>query len=417
MTVSKRQVGSRYSIRRLYLDHLADLHHEVGAERGQQVEEFMVLCKRHAWVLKIGCRDEDLPKNLLSAFSLRGLACWLSGAGKAYLFSDAMQLRELASARYFMSSTEGAFAQELRMFLDHQERDEFIVDTPRCKMVLGGPTLIMGILNVTPDSFFDGGKYTAQEQALAHGVKMVEEGADIIDIGGESTRPKGIYGEGAEPVSAEEEMARVLPIIQALSSVIDVPISIDTYKAAVAEAAIQAGAAMVNDVSGLSFDPKMAEVVAYHQVPLVVMHLKGTPQDMQQSPSYENLMDEVYLYLQAQVQTALQAGLPRELIIVDPGIGFGKRLSDNYELLRRLPELRGLGCPVLIGPSRKSFVGKPLNLPPEQRFEGTAAAAAVAAMKGAHILRVHDVAKIRRVAQITDLITGRIEPALSGITP
>jgi dihydropteroate synthase len=247
------------------------------------------------------------------------------------------------------------------------------------------------------------------------GIKMVEDGADIIDVGGESTRPKGVYGNGAQPVSAEEEMARVLPVIRALSSVIDVPISIDTYKAPVAEAAIQAGAAMVNDISGLSFDPKMAEVVARHKVPLVIMHLKGTPQDMQQNPSYENLMEEIYSYLQTQVQAAKEAGIPHELIIIDPGIGFGKRLRDNYEIVRRLPELRGLGCPLLLGPSRKSFVGKLLNLPPEQRFEGTAAASASAAMKGAHILRVHDVAKIKRVAQITDLITGRLEPAMLGV--
>ncbi len=406
---------ARYSIRRLFFDHSADMQAEIDAQRGQQLEEFTACCRRHAWVIKIICREEDLPKPLLSAFSLRHIPCWLAGPGTAYLFSDIVQLRELASSRHFLSSFEAAFAQELRVFLDHQERDEFIIDSPRCKMILGGPTMIMGILNVTPDSFFDGGKYTAQEQALAHGIKMAEDGADIIDVGGESTRPKGVYGEGAQPVSAEEEMARVLPIIQALSSVIDVPISIDTYKAGVAEAALQAGAAMVNDISGLRFDAKMAEVVARHKAPLVLMHSKGTPQDMQQNPAYENLMDEVYLHLQAQLQAALQAGIARELIIIDPGIGFGKRLKDNYEILRRLSELRGLGCPLLVGPSRKAFVGKLLNLPPEQRFEGTAAASASAIMKGAHIVRVHDVAKIRRVAQITDLITGRLEPAMLGV--
>ena len=361
---------ARYSIRRLFLDHAADIQAEIGALRGQSSEEFAARCRRHTWILKAVCREEDLPKPLLSAFSLR------HSPGTAYLFSDAVQLRELAGSRHFISSAEAAFAQELRVFLDNQERDEFIIESPRCKMILGGPTLVMGILNVTPDSFFDGGKYTAQEQALAHGIKMAEDGADIIDIGGESTRPKGVYGEGAQPVSAEEEMARVLPIIQALSSVIDVPLSIDTYKSSVAEAALQAGAALVNDISGLRFDAKMAEVVARHRAPLVLMHSKGTPQDMQQNPAYENLMDELYTHLQAQLQAAQQAGIPRELLIIDPGIGFGKRLQDNYEILRRLPELRGLGCPLLVGPSRKAFVGKLLNLPPEQRFEGTAAAAA-----------------------------------------
>ncbi len=410
----KNQLKARYSLRRLFLEHPADLQAEIGAQRGPFVEEFAARCRRHSWTIKILCQDEELPKNLLSAFSLRGLACWLSGPGKAYLFSDAAQLRALAGGRHFISSTEAAFAQELRVFLDHQERDEFILDTPRCKMILGGPALIMGILNVTPDSFFDGGKYTAHEQAIAQGLKLAEEGADIIDIGGESTRPKGAYGEGAQPVPAEEELARVLPVIQALSSLIDVPISIDTYKAHVAEAALQAGAGMVNDISGLLFDPKMAEVVARHHAPLVLMHLKGTPQNMQQNPAYENLMDEIYLHLHRQMQVALQAGIPRELIIIDPGIGFGKSLQNNYEILRRLPELRGLGSALLVGPSRKSFLGKLLNLPPEQRFEGTAAASAVAAMKGAHILRVHDVAKIKRVVQITDLINGRLESAMPG---
>lgn len=408
---------NRYLIRRLILDNAADLQAEIGAQRGRQMEEFAAFCREHAWVLKVSCREEDLPQNLISSFSMRRIPCWLAGPGSIYLFSNPVLLRELARARHFITSAEAAFAQDLRVFLDNQEREEFIIDTPRCKMILGGRTLIMGILNVTPDSFFDGGKYTAQEQALAYGIKMVEEGADLIDVGGESTRPKGVYGEGAQPVSAEEEMARVLPIIQALSSVIEAPISIDTYKAEVAEAALRAGASMINDISGLRFDPKMAEVAAHYQAPLVLMHSKGTPQTMQQDPAYENLMDEIYRHLQGQMQIALQAGVPRELIIIDPGMGFGKRLRDNYEILRRLPELRGLGCPLLAGPSRKAFVGKTLNLPPEQRFEGTAAASALAAMKGVHILRVHDVAKIRRVAQIADLIAGKIDPAMVGASP
>lgn len=400
---------ARYSLRRLHLPHPQDLIAELGVQRGALFEEFSQRTSRHPWIVKILCREEEFPKNLLSAFSLRGLSCWLAGPTSAYLFSDHAQLRALVNGRSFITSSEAVFMQELRAFLDHYEREEFVIDSATCKIILGGATAIMGVLNCTPDSFFDGGKFFDKEKAIAHGLRLAEEGANFIDVGGESTRPKGVYGEGAEPVAEQEELERVLPVIEALSQRLDIPLSIDTYKANVAEAAIRAGAAIVNDVSGLLFDARMVEIVARHQAPVVLMHLKGTPRDMQDAPVYANLLDEIYQHLEKQIQLAQQAGIPRAHVIVDPGLGFGKRLHDNYTIMRRLQELRGLGCPILVGPSRKAFVGKLQNLPPESRLEGTAAAVASAALSGAQIVRVHDVAEMRRVVQIADAISGRAE--------
>jgi dihydropteroate synthase len=265
----------------------------------------------------------------------------------------------------------------------------------------------MGVLNCTPDSFYDGGRYFSHEAAVAHGLRLVEQGADIIDVGGESTRPKGVYGEGAAPVSVEEEKQRVLPVIAALAKQIQIPLSIDTYKAQVAEAAVEAGASLVNDISGFQFDAQMPATVARLGVPVVIMHTKGAPANMQANPTYENLLDELQLYFERQIESARRAGIAENRMIIDPGLGFGKRLADNYEIIRRLRELRGLGCPILVGPSRKSFIGKPLDLPPEQRLEGTAAAVAAAVMNGAHLVRVHDVMEMRRAVAIADLIAGR----------
>lgn len=400
---------ARYSIRRLHLDHPQDLVAELGVQRGALFEEFSNRNSRHPWVLKIHSLEEEFPKNLLSAFSLRGLSCWLAGPKSAYLFSDHAQLRALVNGRNFIASSEALFMQELRTFLEHYEREEFVIDSATCNIILGGATALMGVLNCTPDSFFDGGNFFDKEKAIAHGMRLAEEGANFIDVGGESTRPKGVYGEGAQTVSEQEELDRVLPVIEVLSRNLDIPISIDTYKANVAEAAIRAGAAIVNDISGLLFDPRMASIVAQYRVPLVLMHIKGTPQDMQENPVYTNLCDEIYQHLEKQMHVALQAGIPRSHVIIDPGLGFGKRLHDNFTLMRRLSELRGLGCPILVGPSRKAFVGKILNLPPEERLEGTAAAVAFAAKNGAHIVRVHDVAAMRRVVMVADLIAGRAE--------
>ena len=262
------------------------------------------------------------------------------------------------------------------------------------------PTLIMGILNVTTDSFSDGGLFFDRGIAINHALEMEAAGADIIDIGGESTRP------GAEPVLLEDELNRVIPVIEAIRSASDVCVSIDTYKADVAEKAIKAGANIVNDISGLQFDASMVDVVKNNNVPVVIMHIKGTPREMQKDPHYDDLMQEVVAYFQERVEFCRQHGIKKENIILDPGIGFGKRSQDNFELLRELKQIADLGYPVLSGPSRKSFIGLTLDLPVEERVEGTAAAVTASILNGAKIVRVHDVQEMKRVVTIADNIRG-----------
>ncbi len=281
----------------------------------------------------------------------------------------------------------------------------------------GSRTYIMGILNITPDSFSGDGLLTQHdvvESALARAQRFVAEGADILDIGGESTRP------GARPIDAAEEMARVVPVIRALAAALpNTLLSIDTSKAAVAEAALRAGAGMVNDVWGLRADPRMAEVVARHRVPVVLMHNRSTPQHAETRDrlggryvgvAYNDLLADVRAELLESVALAHAAGIPDEHIILDPGIGFGKTVAQNLTLVNRLNEIRALGYPVLLGVSRKSFIGYTLNLPPDQRLEGTAAAVAVGIVRGADIVRVHDVGFMARVARMTDAIV-RPQPA------
>lgn len=259
-------------------------------------------------------------------------------------------------------------------------------------------TQIMGVLNVTPDSFFDGGWYLDPGRAIECAYQMVEAGADLIDIGGESTRP------GSEPVSAEEELRRILPSIRVLVDKLQIPISVDTYKADVAAAVLAEGVDLINDISGLSFDPRMASVVAGAGAGLVLTHIRGTPRTMQLDPTYADLVGEIRGYLHERISRAEAHGVHPEAIAVDPGIGFGKRVEHNLCLLNRLPEFHVLGKPLLIGPSRKSFIGTILDLPVEERLEGTAAAVAIAVWQGAHIVRVHDVQAMVRVARMADAI-------------
>ena len=254
----------------------------------------------------------------------------------------------------------------------------------------------MGILNVTPDSFSDGGKFFSAEKAVDHALAMADEGADFIDVGGESTRP------GSEPLPLDEELRRVVPVIEKLSKKISLPISIDTYKSSVAEAALSVGATLVNDVSGLTFDGAMVQTIARHRASVVIMHIKGTPRTMQQNPQYENVVTEVATFLATQAQKAHTAGI--EQIIVDPGIGFGKTLQHNLQLMRNLHEIANLGFPLLVGPSRKSFIGTILDLPTDERLEGTAAAVTTCILNGAHIVRVHDVKEMKRVAKVADAL-------------
>jgi dihydropteroate synthase len=268
---------------------------------------------------------------------------------------------------------------------------------------LAARTYVMGVLNVTPDSFSDGGVYRDPDRAVQHGLAMVEEGADFIDVGGESTRPRGArYGDGAKPVSAEEEADRVLPVIRELVRQTDIPISIDTYKATVARAALAAGARIVNDISGFTLDPAMPAVVADAGASAVVMHMRGTPQTMQGDTHYDDLFGEILNFLQRSLQVGRAAGITQ--LIVDPGIGFGKTNADNLRLLAGADRFRELGVPVIVGPSRKGFIGDILGTAVDDRLEGTLAASVVSAGRGANILRVHDVRAVKRALLIADAI-------------
>ncbi len=259
-------------------------------------------------------------------------------------------------------------------------------------------THIMGVLNVTPDSFSDGGQFFEPAKAIEHGLDMAKQGADIIDVGGESTRPF------SDSISSSQEMDRVLPVVEALVREIDIPVSIDTCKAEVAQEALRAGASMINDISALRFDSRMAGIAAKGGVPVILMHMKGTPADMQSNPVYEDLIAEVMDFLREAINRALDSGIRKDLIAVDPGIGFGKTFDDNLKLIRDLSRFRSLGCPVLLGPSNKAFIGHILDKEPHERDTGTMAAVAAGIMNGANIVRVHHVEKAVETVKIIDAI-------------
>jgi dihydropteroate synthase len=282
-------------------------------------------------------------------------------------------------------------------------RRKFRLRLPSRALVLGERTLVMGVLNVTPDSFSDGGLFLDPEAAVARASAMEAAGADIIDIGGESTRP------GSNGISADEELRRVLPVIERLRGKIGIPISVDTSKAQVAEAAAAAGAEIVNDVTALRNDPRIAEVARRRKLPLILMHMRGEPATMQKKPFARDVLRDVTQGLRQAVAIALRAGVAKPQMILDPGIGFGKSYEQNCELLARLPELARLGFPILVGTSRKSFIGGALKrewrtLPGNERIWGTAATVAASILQGAHIVRVHDVAEMAQVAQVSDAI-------------
>ena len=284
-------------------------------------------------------------------------------------------------------------AQELEWVLKGLDRSRrpLVIAGKGWQLDCGKKTLVMGILNVTPDSFSDGGRWTDPDAAVARAQEMVEQGADLIDVGGESTRP------GHVPISAEEEIARVEPVIRRLKATVDVPISIDTYKPEVARRALAAGADLINDIWGFRRHPEMAKVAAEAGVPVVLQH--NRPPEL---ADYEDVMGEIIQELRRSIDVARQAGVKDEQIILDPGIGFGKRLEHNLEVMRRLHELVALGYPVLVGTSRKSLIGQTLQLPVHDRLEGTAATVAMAIAKGCHIVRVHDVKEMGRVSRMMD---------------
>jgi dihydropteroate synthase len=288
-------------------------------------------------------------------------------------------------------------AAEIEEVLNNYDRRDFVLRLPKNKLSLDR-TLVMGVLNVTPDSFSDGGKFLDADVAVDRGEEMAKQGADIIDVGGESTRPF------SDSVTPGEELKRVRPVVEELVQRIDVPISIDTRRPSVAKEIVEMGAQMVNDVSGLR-DEEMISTVAELDVPVVIMHMLGSPKTMQEKPEYRDVMGEIIAYLRSQVDIALKGGIQREKIIVDPGIGFGKTIEHNLEIIRRLGELRSLGQPICVGASRKSFIGKILHLDETQRLEGSLAALVSSIMNGANIVRVHDVEESVRAARIADRVS------------
>lgn len=282
----------------------------------------------------------------------------------------------------------------------------FTLEFDRFRLELGSKTCIMGILNATPDSFSDGGRFNTFETAVSQGIKLVKDGAHILDIGGESSRPF------AAPVSEQEELDRVIPVIETLSKKIDVPISIDTVKSAVAREALNSGASIINDISAFEKDPAMADLAASRGVPVVLMHMRGTPETMQVDPDYDDLMLEITAYLESRAAFAMGKGIKKNKIILDPGIGFGKTVEHNLVLINHLDKITALGFPVLMGPSRKSFIQNILSRtektqvgPDHVKTEnGTLAAVAASVMRGAHIVRVHDVEKVNSFTRIIDSI-------------
>jgi len=363
----------------------------------------MALARGEILALKL----EHLPGQVAKALrekmsSLGAYAAWEEKEGESsdhsiILFGGPSQFDTLKHETASLPPPLPSIASIIQKTIKNYERDSFTISYPGGKLSLEDRTAIMGVLNVTPDSFSDGGKFFAPHDAIRHAEEMIAAGADIIDVGGESTRP------GADSVSTDEELRRIIPVIKRLAEN-NALISVDTYKAPVAEAALAAGARMINDISGLRADPEMPRLVAESGVPLVIMHIQGSPKDMQKSPHYDDLMSEITLFLREGIEMAVEAGVDEEKIIIDPGIGFGKTVEHNLEILERLWELASLGRPILIGTSRKSFIGKVLGLPLEERLWGTAATVALSIANGARIVRVHDVEQMRQVTRMSDAV-------------
>jgi dihydropteroate synthase len=294
--------------------------------------------------------------------------------------------------------TLNPLGQSVKQTLKNISKTQYTIRCRKRTLTLGKRTLLMGVLNVTPDSFSDGGLFFDKDKAIFHGLRLVEEGADIIDIGGESTKPD------SKPLELEEELRRVIPVIKSISAEVDVPISIDTYKSTVAQRAIEAGAEIINDISGLNFDPSLAKVASKEDTPLVLMHIRGTPETMQKNVHYDSLFSEILQYLKDSIQRAESAGLDPRQIIVDPGIGFGKTVEDNLLIIKNLNEFRILGKPILLGTSRKSFIGKILNAEVGERLEGTLSSITVGVLNGANIIRCHDALQAKRAIAVADAI-------------
>lgn len=392
----------RFKLRSLYIDDAASAKRAVERTLADEAGVAKMKDKARSYVLKAeGLKAPGaniLKQEMLSlggdAAVARGVVNCSTPLSDVVIMGTRKQIKRLVPKLKPQPFGLKALASEITAFLEAEGGPQCLT-LPDRVLDLETRPLVMGILNVTPDSFSDGSDHFDREKAVSAALRMVEEGADIIDIGGESTRP------GADPVSLEEEVARVVPVIAAIRAKSNVAISIDTYKAEVARRAVAAGAGIINDISGLNLDPEMAAAAAQTGAAVVLMHMRGTPRDMQTDTSYADLVGEVYRLLDESMEKALCAGVKREAIALDPGIGFGKTPEGNLLLLRRLKEFTSLGRPLLVGASRKSFIGKFLGIPePKERLNGSLAAAVLAVAGGARIIRAHDVAATRQAVDL-----------------
>jgi dihydropteroate synthase len=374
----------------LLLDYVHELHLLHQPVNESQLAEQI----NPSLTLKFGNLSPELYTQLIFLFKKNGISYWnsqkLSEMAVIATFLNWKSLQkviaELADSAYQLRESILTLKENL-----YKNRWEFRLTSGQLWPI--DRPLVMGILNVTPDSFSDGGRFLEPGKAVDHALQMEADGADLIDVGAESTRP------GAESLTLEEEWRRLELVLEKIVSQLKIPLSIDTYKSEIARRALTAGVQIVNDISGLTYDPGLIEVVAKAGCPLILMHIKGTPRDMQQNPSYQNVLEEIFRFFQQQLSLANQHGIQQ--VILDPGIGFGKRLEDNLELIRRLAEFQVFGFPVMLGPSRKSFIGKVLNAAIEERLWGTAASVALAIANGARLLRVHDVRELKQVVELT----------------
>lgn len=314
------------------------------------------------------------------------------------IFGSLAQIKKLIFKLRRQPAVFSEISPRVERLIRSYEKSKFEFRCCDFKLNLSRRTFIMGILNVTPDSFSDGGKYFNEEDALRRGLELEKEGADIIDIGGQSTRP------GAKEISCEEEKKRIVRIIKSLCQRVKIPISVDTYKYEVAQAALGAGASIINDVYGLRKDVRLAKLAVEFRAGVVLMHMKGTPRTMQRNPCYKDLMGEIINFLSETVELAVLAGINEKSIMVDPGIGFGKTVKDNFVIIKKLAELKSLGKPILIGPSRKSFIGEILKVPADERLYGTMASVSASVLAGANVIRAHDVDCVKQAVKITDAV-------------
>lgn len=366
----------------------------------------IMLPKAQSRLLKIDSLN-NIPANILKQemLSLGGDVALsrdaLTGKTKktdCLLMGNISQLNRLSDKLRKQPFGLSRISRDINLVLKGGRKDTFHLKAGKYSLKLGNRAYIMGIVNVTGDSFSgDGVLNLDTDKIVEYAMRLIKEGADIIDVGGESTRP------GAKPVSLKDEAKRVIPVIKSLVKKAGIPVSVDTYKPEVAKMALDCGASIVNDVSGLR-DPKMAKVISCYKATVVIMHMLKNPRSMQNNPKYDSLIDDIFLYLESAIEKAEAFGIGKQSIIIDPGIGFGKALRDNLEILKRLSEFKSLGKPVLIGVSRKSFIGKLLNNRPDNRISGTIASCVNARMNRADIFRVHDVKAVKEALTITDSI-------------